>query len=77
MMLLWFWAIEEINRKWPNTLFNNSGDRRLSVVQFCDGAVVGLVAITPAAGYVSFIFAFYLPYVALPPSSGISPLYIG
>lgn len=51
-MLLWFWAME--TKLLRNTIFvNNDGlNRRLSVVQFCDGAVVGLVAITPAAGYV-------------------------
>jgi Amt family ammonium transporter len=29
---------------------------RFSVIAFCNGAVAGLVAITPAAGYVSFSF---------------------
>lgn len=29
---------------------------RSSVIGFCNGAVAGLVAITPAAGYVSFLF---------------------
>jgi ammonia channel protein AmtB len=29
--------------------------RRQGVIEFCDGAVAGLVAITPAAGYVSLI----------------------
>jgi ammonium transporter, Amt family len=30
-------------------------ERRQAVIEFCDGAVAGLVAITPAAGYVSLI----------------------
>ncbi|KAK1758089.1 Rh-like protein/ammonium transporter [Echria macrotheca] len=60
VMLVLFWTAEEAARRWP-TLFgggssdgsgDGSGGGKLSVVHFCDGAVVGLVAVTPAAGYV-------------------------
>jgi ammonium transporter, Amt family len=46
------------------TLFEYIGESRtegvmgrFSVIGFCNGAVAGLVAITPAAGYVSFVLS--------------------
>ena len=36
--------------------------RRFSVIGFCNGVVVGLVAITPAAGYVSFFLPARLTF---------------
>jgi len=62
VMLVLFWLLEWCARKWPRYFHDDRrtpGDTgqgsKLSVVQFCDGAVVGLVAITPAAGYVSLL----------------------
>ncbi|KAK4443176.1 Rh-like protein/ammonium transporter [Podospora aff. communis PSN243] len=59
VMLVLFWFLEWTARKWPEYFQDDrrgsadaSKGHKLSVVQFCDGAVVGLVAITPAAGYV-------------------------
>ncbi|KAK0631488.1 ammonium transporter AmtB-like domain-containing protein [Immersiella caudata] len=59
VMLVLFWWLEWTARKWPRVFQDDRGGatdasrgHKLSVVQFCDGAVVGLVAITPAAGFV-------------------------
>jgi Amt family ammonium transporter len=43
--LLIFWLLNRLEQK-------TSNDRKLSIMMFCDGAVIALVAITPAAGYV-------------------------
>ncbi|KAK3356476.1 ammonium transporter AmtB-like domain-containing protein [Lasiosphaeria hispida] len=51
VMLMLFWTMEWAGRKWPGVV-GGGGGAKVSVVHFCDGAVVGLVAITPAAGYV-------------------------
>jgi len=48
VMLLLFWAAEGAARRFGE----GSRGAKASVVHFCDGAVVGLVAVTPAAGYV-------------------------
>jgi ammonia channel protein AmtB len=37
-----------------NSLTDSIEDKQLSVIAFCDGAIAALVAITPAAGYVSY-----------------------
>lgn len=50
-MLLMFGLLKWGTRRWPR-YFDDRGASTLSVVHFCDGAIVGLVAITPAAGYV-------------------------
>jgi hypothetical protein len=46
--LLIFWFLNSLPQKYPL----RADDRKLSIVMFCDGAVIALVAITPAAGYV-------------------------
>lgn len=51
--LAWY-AIEKL-------LGGNSDDRESATVYFCDGALNGLVAITPAAGYVGLFL--YQPYL--------------
>ncbi|KAK0639196.1 ammonium transporter AmtB-like domain-containing protein [Cercophora newfieldiana] len=50
VMLVLFWILKWSGRRWPEAF--GRGGSRVAVVHFCDGAVVGLVAITPAAGYV-------------------------
>jgi Amt family ammonium transporter len=46
--LLIFWFLNNLAQKYPL----RANDRKLSIMMFCDGAVIALVAITPAAGYV-------------------------
>jgi ammonia channel protein AmtB len=49
LLYFWFW-------QWVATVAprpDAQGAKKLSVISFCDGAVTGLVAITPAAGFVS------------------------
>jgi len=54
--LFFFWAWNAFGRA-VDRFLGESGEQgnkipSVSVTQFCDGAVIGLVAITPAAGYV-------------------------
>ena len=63
-MLLMFWILKWCIRRWPSS-FDRRGASTLSVVHFCDGAVVGLVAITPAAGFVWRRLRPFLPAIAL------------
>jgi ammonia channel protein AmtB len=51
LLFFWLWgALARLSSK-----DRRHGHRVPSVTHFCDGAVIGLVAITPAAGYVSLI----------------------
>jgi len=49
--LLWFWMWSALAR--AGAAEGEEEHKVPSVTHFCDGAVIGLVAITPAAGYVS------------------------
>jgi Amt family ammonium transporter len=54
--LFFFWAWNALGRA-VDRFLGESGEQEnkipsVSATQFCDGAVIGLVAITPAAGYV-------------------------
>lgn len=56
-----FWAWNTLGRA-VDTLLGTPGEQEnripsVSATHFCDGAVIGLVAITPAAGYVSHLLA--------------------
>ncbi|KAK4100336.1 Rh-like protein/ammonium transporter [Parathielavia hyrcaniae] len=87
-MLLLNWTLERVAKAWPKIL--RVADRRgakVSVVHFCDGAVVGLVAITPAAGYVpvwsagcigaiSSALIFFLKSTVLQDLMRSDPLYV-
>lgn len=46
--ILFFWLFNNLAQKFPR----GANARKLSIVMFCDGAIIALVAITPAAGYV-------------------------
>jgi ammonia channel protein AmtB len=46
LLYFWFW-------QWLARVSSKNPSKKLSVISFCDGVVTGLVAITPAAGYVS------------------------
>jgi Amt family ammonium transporter len=47
------WSILEYILRGLGVRAHNTNDGRLSVIGFCNGVIAGLVAITPAAGYVS------------------------
>jgi len=47
--ILIFWLSNNLAQKFPR----GPVSRKLSIMSFCDGAIIALVAITPAAGYVS------------------------
>lgn len=49
--LLIFWVLKQLSRDGSK----ENAHHVLSVTHFCDGVVIGLVAITPAAGYVGLI----------------------
>lgn len=49
LLLFWFW--NDLARR-RNKNDKSKTQKALSVTQFCDGVMVGLVAITPGAGYV-------------------------
>lgn len=49
--LLYFWLWNRVVKAAP--IHNAQDSKKLSVISFCDGVVTGLVAITPAAGFVS------------------------
>ena len=49
LLLFWFW--NDLARRKKKKEESQTG-KALSVTQFCDGVMVGLVAITPGAGYV-------------------------
>jgi ammonia channel protein AmtB len=53
--LLWFWVLSALAR--AGAAGGVEENKVPSVTHFCDGAVIGLVAITPAAGYVSLHYA--------------------
>ena len=46
--ILLFWLFNSLPQKSPR----GASSRKLSIMMFCDGAIIALVAITPAAGYV-------------------------
>ncbi|KAH8755208.1 ammonium transporter AmtB-like domain-containing protein [Hyaloscypha sp. PMI_1271] len=46
--ILLFWLFNNLAQKYPR----GPVSRKLSIMWFCDGAIIALVAITPAAGYV-------------------------
>jgi Amt family ammonium transporter len=46
--ILIFWFINNLAQKFTG----GANARKLSIMMFCDGAIIALVAITPAAGYV-------------------------
>ena len=46
--ILLFWLFNKLAQKYPR----GPVSRKLSIMWFCDGAIIALVAITPAAGYV-------------------------
>jgi len=52
--LINFWFLNNLAQKFPVAVRGHDRDtyRRPSIILFCDGAVIALVAITPAAGYV-------------------------
>jgi len=54
VMLLLFWILKwcSSSERGKKYFRGSDGGAKVSVVHFCDGAVVGLVAITPAAGFV-------------------------
>lgn len=59
--LFFFWVLSAFSRALNKCLGVKQKQRipSVSVTHFCDGAVIGLVAITPAAGYVSLLPAVY------------------
>jgi ammonia channel protein AmtB len=50
--LLIFWLLNVLARKFPKRGHDPNTDQKHSIILFCDGVVIALVAITPAAGYV-------------------------
>jgi len=57
--LFFFWTLNALRRAARRYLGDPEEQQNLipsvSATHFCDGAVIGLVAITPAAGYVSLL----------------------
>jgi ammonium transporter, Amt family len=51
--LFFFWAWNALGRAFPGDGEDEHRVPSVSATHFCDGAVIALVAITPAAGYVS------------------------
>lgn len=50
--LVIFWFLNSLAQRYPARGHDPDTYRRPSIILFCDGAVIALVAITPAAGYV-------------------------
>jgi ammonia channel protein AmtB len=50
--LIIFWFLHKLAKKFPERDYDPETYRKPSIILFCDGAVIALVAITPAAGYV-------------------------
>jgi ammonia channel protein AmtB len=50
--LIIFWFLHKLAKKFPGRGYDPDTYRKPSIILFCDGAVIALVAITPAAGYV-------------------------
>ncbi|KAK4197063.1 putative ammonium transporter [Triangularia verruculosa] len=46
------WILKQWNKKKEGQAYNPHEFRRLTAIHFCDGAIAGLVSITPGSGYV-------------------------
>ena len=66
--LLIFWLLKQFS----GDSSNENAHHVLSVTHFCDGVVIGLVAITPAAGFVSLVFYLERPLTTDMSSTGPS-----